>query len=141
MNICWGVSVDALHPSTMEDYENDIAFQFCFKKIIFNRAFSKSNSIATRVLSKSMFLCILATEPPIGFRALQALTLLFTDYSACTSFKQKYAYLKHCHGDLRVSFISAQELRCEINGEMKHFTYPSFVFARILVWKYNRLSE
>ena len=62
----------------------------------------------------------LATEPPIGFRALQALTLLFTDYSACTSFNQKYGYLKHCHGDLTVSFISAQELHCEINGEMKY---------------------
>ena len=48
------------------------------------------------------------------------LRFCFSDRSVCTSFKQKCSYLKHCHGDLKVSFISAQKLCCAINGESKY---------------------
>ena len=48
------------------------------------------------------------------------LRFCLSDRSVCTSFKQKCSYLKHCHGDLRVSFISAQKLCCAINGESKY---------------------
>ena len=61
-----------------------------------------------------------ASEPLIGFKTWPSLTFLLSERFACTSCKHKCSYLKHCHGDLRVSFSSAQKLCCEINGEVKH---------------------
>ena len=68
------------------------------------------------------------------------LRFFLSERSVCTSFKQKCSYLKHCHGDLKASFISAQKLCCEINGEVKHSFSEfricgNFSFASLTVFR------